>query len=97
MKLNSATILRVPQRAAAPTYKAIGFTDEDLRKPIIGIANTWTETMNCNYKLRDLGGTRQTRRPRRPAALRWSSTQSRFQTASRWELKALRPRSSAVK
>src|ERR1700710_232038 len=55
MKLNSATILHGPQRAPARSYyKAIGFTDEDLRKPIIGIANTWTETMNCNYKLRDL-------------------------------------------
>jgi dihydroxy-acid dehydratase len=55
MKLNSATILQGPQRAPARSmYKGIGFTDEDLRKPIIGIANTWTETMNCNYKLRDL-------------------------------------------
>ena len=34
--------------------KAIGFTDEDLRKPIIGIANTWIETMPCNFNLRDL-------------------------------------------
>ena len=34
--------------------KAIGFTDEDLRKPIIGIANTWIETMPCNYNLRAL-------------------------------------------
>jgi dihydroxy-acid dehydratase len=55
MKLNSATILQGPKRAPARSYlKSIGFTDEDLRKPIIGIANTWTETMNCNYKLRDL-------------------------------------------
>ena len=55
MKLNSPTILHGPQRAPARSmYKAIGLTDEDLRKPIIGIANTWTETMNCNYKLRDL-------------------------------------------
>jgi dihydroxy-acid dehydratase len=34
--------------------KGIGFTDEDLRKPIIGIANTWIETMPCNYNLREL-------------------------------------------
>ncbi len=55
MKLNSATITQGRDRAPARSYlKAIGFTDEDLRKPIIGIANTWTETMNCNYKLRDL-------------------------------------------
>jgi dihydroxy-acid dehydratase len=34
--------------------KAIGFTDEDLGRPLIGIANTWIETMPCNYHLRDL-------------------------------------------
>src|SRR3974377_2256018 len=39
---------------ARPMLKAIGFTDEDLRKPIIGVANTWIETMPCNYNLRDL-------------------------------------------
>src|ERR1700683_3075736 len=55
MKLNSYTITQGRDRAPARSYlKAIGFTDEDLKKPIIGIANTWTETMNCNYKLRDL-------------------------------------------
>jgi dihydroxy-acid dehydratase len=34
--------------------KAIGFTDEDLAKPIVGIANTWIETMPCNFHLRAL-------------------------------------------
>jgi dihydroxy-acid dehydratase len=32
--------------------KGIGFTDEDLAKPNIGIANTWIETMPCNFHLR---------------------------------------------
>jgi dihydroxy-acid dehydratase len=42
-------------RAAARSYfKSIGFNDADLGKPIIGIANTWIETMPCNYTLRDL-------------------------------------------
>ena len=55
MKLNSYTITQGRDRAAARSYlKAIGFNDDDLKKPIIGVANTWTETMNCNYKLRDL-------------------------------------------
>ncbi len=55
MQLNSYTITQGRERAPARSYlKAIGFTDEDLKKPIVGIANTWTETMNCNYKLRDL-------------------------------------------
>src|SRR5215472_7016211 len=44
-----------PHRAPARSYfKAIGFTDEDLARPIIGIANTWIETMPCNYHLRHL-------------------------------------------
>jgi dihydroxy-acid dehydratase len=34
--------------------KGIGFTDEDLAKPIIGVANTWIETMPCNYNLHEL-------------------------------------------
>jgi dihydroxy-acid dehydratase len=52
---NSSRILRGRDRAPARAYyKAIGFTDEDLKKPIVGIANTWTETMNCNYGLRQL-------------------------------------------
>jgi dihydroxy-acid dehydratase len=34
--------------------KAVGFTDEDLRKPLIGVANTWTEIGPCNFHLREL-------------------------------------------
>ena len=36
-------------------FKAVGFTDEDLCRPIIGVANTWIEIGPCNYHLRDLG------------------------------------------
>src|SRR5579863_3827942 len=55
MKLHSYTITQGRDRAPARAMlKAIGFTDEDLKKPIIGIANTWTETMPCNYNLRAL-------------------------------------------
>ncbi|MGO8816450.1 MAG: dihydroxy-acid dehydratase [Terriglobia bacterium] len=44
-----------PDRAGARAMlKAIGFTDEDLAKPIVGIANTWIETMPCNFHLRAL-------------------------------------------
>src|SRR5438270_765419 len=42
---------RAPARAM---FKGIGFTDEDLARPIVGIANTWIETMPCNYNLRRL-------------------------------------------
>ncbi len=55
IKANSSIILSGRDRAPARAfYKAIGFTDEDLEKPIVGIANTWTETMPCNYNLRQL-------------------------------------------
>ncbi len=39
---------------ARSMYKAIGFTDADLSKPLIGVANTWIETMPCNFHLRRL-------------------------------------------
>ena len=54
-KLQSRTILEGRQRAGARSMlKAIGFTDADLKKPIVGIANTWIETMPCNFHLRQL-------------------------------------------
>jgi dihydroxy-acid dehydratase len=55
MQLQSYTITQGRDRAPARAMlKAIGFTDEDLAKPIIGVANTWIETMPCNYNLREL-------------------------------------------
>src|SRR5256885_4484322 len=55
MKLQSHTITQGKNRSGARAMlKAIGFTDEDLKKPIIGVANTWIETMPCNYNLRAL-------------------------------------------
>ncbi len=55
IKANSAVITNGRDRAGARAmYKAVGFTDEDLRKPIVGIANTWIETMPCNLNLRAL-------------------------------------------
>jgi dihydroxy-acid dehydratase len=51
----SRTILEGRDRAGARSMlKAIGFTDADLAKPIVGIANTWIETMPCNFHLRRL-------------------------------------------
>ncbi|HEY7629130.1 MAG TPA: dihydroxy-acid dehydratase [Thermoleophilaceae bacterium] len=51
----SRVILDGPERAAARAYlKGIGFDDEALQRPIIGVANTWTETMPCNFHLRRL-------------------------------------------
>jgi dihydroxy-acid dehydratase len=42
---------RAPARAM---LKAVGFTDDDLARPLIGVANTWIEVMPCNYHLRRL-------------------------------------------
>jgi len=39
---------------ARSMFKAIGFTDADLNRPLIGVANTWIETMPCNFHLRRL-------------------------------------------
>ncbi|MBK5233752.1 MAG: dihydroxy-acid dehydratase [Thermoleophilia bacterium] len=51
----SAAVFDGPDRSAARAYmKGIGFSEDDLKKPTIGIANTWTEAMPCNYGLRGL-------------------------------------------
>ena len=42
------------QAPARAMYKAIGFSDADLAKPLIAVANTWIETMPCNFHLRRL-------------------------------------------
>lgn len=55
VKLQSHDLLvgagRAPARAM---LKAVGFTDDDLTKPIVGVANTWIEVMPCNFHLRRL-------------------------------------------
>ena len=43
-----------PRAPRAAMLKAIGFTDEDLARPIIGVATNWIETMPCNYNQRRL-------------------------------------------
>src|SRR5688500_14547130 len=51
----SRNILDGPERAGARAMlKGIGLTDDDLRKPMVLIANTWIETMPCNLGLRTL-------------------------------------------
>src|SRR2546430_6388985 len=53
VRSRSARMLEGPDRAPARSYfYAIGFTEDDLRKPLIGIANTWIEMMPCNSHLR---------------------------------------------
>jgi len=54
-KRHSAALTDGPDRAGARAMlKAVGFTDEDLAKPLIGVASEWIETMPCNLNQRDL-------------------------------------------
>jgi len=54
-KRNSAALTDGWERAPARAMlKAIGFTDEDLAKPLVGVATTWIETMPCNFNQRVL-------------------------------------------
>src|ERR671916_2652007 len=54
-KHNSRPLTEGPARAPARAYlKGIGFDDDALAKPIVGVANTWTETMPCNFHHRAL-------------------------------------------
>ncbi len=54
-KARSRVITEGRDRAAARSYlKGIGLTDEDIKKPIIGVASTWIGTMPCNFNLRAL-------------------------------------------
>ncbi len=55
-KHRSRALTEGPARAAARAYlKGIGYDDEALSKPLVAVANTWTETMPCNFHLRALG------------------------------------------
>jgi len=55
LKHRSRALTDGPERAAARAYlKGIGYDDEALSKPIVAVANTWIETMPCNFHLRAL-------------------------------------------
>jgi len=55
LKHRSRALTQGPERAAARAYlKGIGYDDEALSKPLIAVANTWIETMPCNFHLRAL-------------------------------------------
>jgi dihydroxy-acid dehydratase len=54
-KRNSVPLTEGPSRAAARSYlRGSGFSKDDLHKPIIGIANTWTEIGTCNVHLHEI-------------------------------------------
>ncbi|MGI9183980.1 MAG: dihydroxy-acid dehydratase [Solirubrobacteraceae bacterium] len=55
LKHRSRALTEGPERAAARAYlKGIGYDEEALAKPLVAVANTWIETMPCNFHLRAL-------------------------------------------
>jgi dihydroxy-acid dehydratase len=55
LRTRSSKVFDGPERAFARAYmKGIGFGDDDLSRPTVGIANTWIEAMPCNFHLRGL-------------------------------------------
>ena len=54
-KRHSAALTDGPDRAPARAMlKGTGFTDEDLARPLVGVATSWIETMPCNLNQRAL-------------------------------------------
>jgi dihydroxy-acid dehydratase len=54
-KRHSAALTDGPDRAPARAMlKGIGFSDEDLARPLVGVSTTWIETMPCNFNQREL-------------------------------------------
>ena len=55
IRRHSRVVTDGPDRAPARAmFKAIGLSDDDLQRPLVGVANTWTEVMPCNFHLRRL-------------------------------------------
>ena len=55
VKHRSRALTEGPERAAARAYlHGIGYSAEDLAKPIVGVAHSWIETMPCNFNNRVL-------------------------------------------
>ena len=55
LKKNSLALTEGPDRAPARAMlRAVGLTDDDFTRPLIAVANTWSEVTPCNYHLRDL-------------------------------------------
>ena len=97
-KRNSAALTDGVDRAPARAMlKGVGFTDDDLAKPLIGVATTWIETMPCNLNHRLLAGyVKQGIRARRRHAGRVQHDRG-LRTASRWARRGCARRSSRAR
>ena len=79
-----------PSRAPARAMlKAVGFSDADLRKPLIGVANTWIEIGPCNYHLRSAADVKEGIRAAGGTPMEFNTVPD-FPTASRWGTEGMR-------
>jgi len=84
LKPRSGVITDGPDRAPTRAMlKAAGFTDEDLRRPIVGVANTWIEIGPCNYHLRRLAARGHSRRRRHADGVQYRVDLRRYQHGRR--------------
>ena len=86
-------VARAPARAM---LRAVGFEDDDFRKPQVGVASSWNEVTPCNYHL-DLLADEAKSASARPARSPSSSRRSRSPTASLWATRGCARRSSAAR
>src|SRR5438552_7931724 len=55
VRVRSKALIDGPARAGARAMmRAVGYTDEDFRRPLIGVAHSWIEIMPCNFNQRRL-------------------------------------------
>ena len=92
--MRSDALKKGPARAPARAMlKGAGYSDADLEKPLVGVANTWTEVTPVQRAPPGARREGQGRASARPAGRRSSSTRSRSPTASRWAPRGCAPRS----
>ena len=97
-KRHSAAITDGPGRAGARSMlKGVGFTDEDLAKPLIGVATTWIETMPCNLNQRELAQDVKRGDPRGRRDADGVQHDRDLATASRWAPRACARASSRAR
>lgn len=65
LRINSKVFDGVTKAPNRGMLRAVGFTDEDFKKPMIGIASTWSEVTPCNIHIKDLAESAKVEHERR--------------------------------
>ena len=90
LKHKSRELTEGPGRAPARAMlRAVGLRDEDFAKPLIAVANTWSEVTPCNLHLRDLAEKKRLKRvSARPVGSPSNLIASSYLTVSAWARRA---------